>query len=99
MLTALRPLISADGGVGDMKVFREVSGSKYHYYVEVDQITTLWYPEKVWMHRLVEEPKGRLLAKGETNEVIEELRQELPADLLADIRRYWAVEGNSLTDQ
>ena len=76
-----------------MRVFRDVSGSKYHYYVEVDQIITLWYPEKVWVSRSAEEPKGRLLANGDTEDVFKELRQEVPADLLAEFRnRYGAGE-------
>ena len=76
-----------------MRVFRDVSDSNYHYYVEVDQITTLWYPEKVWMYRSAEEPKGRLLAQGETEDVFEELRLDVPADLLAELRdHYGAVE-------
>ena len=63
--------------------------------MEVDQLITLWYPEKVWMHRSAEGPKGRLLAKGETADVLEELRQDVPADLLAELRNHYGAVGET----
>ena len=80
-----------------MKVYRDIEGSAYVYYIQHEDMTVLWYPEMEWRHRPVETPKGRLLAEGTAAEVNREVREFLPADLLSWLKRYYGigVEGGA----
>lgn len=82
----------AQEATATMRVFRDVECPTYVYYIQHEGITILWYPEMEWRHRPVEVPEGRLLAEGTAEEVTQELRQVLPADLLNWLRMYYGIE-------
>ena len=76
-----------------MRIFREVSQAAYHYYVQDSEVTVLWYPKMTWISQEVETVRGRLLAEGTLAEVLMDLRDTLPPDLLSEFRRYYDAPG------
>ena len=76
-----------------MKIFRDVKQSVYHYFIQDDHATVLWYPEMTWRSLEVEAVRGRLLAEGKPEEVLIHLRDALPPDLLSELRRHYNVNG------
>ena len=75
-----------------MKVFRQVEGSRYLYYVQDEDKTVLWYPELTWRSRVVPQPTGRLLAEGAEEPVMVQIRGFLPADLVEAIQKSCRTE-------
>ena len=74
-----------------MKIFREVNHPAYHYYIQNNGATVLWYPEMTWKSQDVEAARGRLLAEGESEHVLIQLRDALPPDLLSELKRHYSV--------
>ena len=75
-----------------MKIYRHLQdGRRYHYYVEHEGITVVWYPEMTWKTKQVSGPEGRLLAQGAVERVLFAIRDVLPPDLLKQIRA--SLEG------
>ena len=80
-----------------MKVYRKVQGSQYHYYIEDEEETVLWYPEWTWFSRVVPQPSGDLLIEETEDHAMSQIRGLLPADLVEAIQQSSACSSNTNT--
>ena len=78
----------------NIRIFRQVRGSTYYYYIQEGETTVLWYPEMTWQSRDAPQPEGRLLAEGSVERVMSETRELLPADLCQEIWKSIRGDGD-----
>ena len=81
-----------------MRIYRHVEDQSYHYYINHNAVTVLWYPDMKWEHKVGEDTKGKLLAQGKPEEVFSDLTDAVAPDLLTEIKTYYTANSNVLAE-
>ena len=79
-----------------MRIYRHVEDQSYHYYIKHNNVTVLWYPETKWEHKVGKGTKGKLLAQGKPEEILSDLIDAVPPDLLTELKTYYTANNNAL---